>query len=134
NPDSMSWARSSDDLSIERSAPMIRTRRTFLTVVVLGLVATPAAADDPPSLPNADRVRIAEAFRLADALGNRVWPGWDQAPFAVLLVTPEHEFLVRHPQPPADFTALGEDPVLKHKVWYRKRQFPTGLLATFPAF
>ena len=29
----------------------------------------------------ADRIRIAEAFRLADALQNEIWDGWDAAPF-----------------------------------------------------
>jgi hypothetical protein len=104
------------------------------TITLLGLLASAPAGDAaPPAFPDADRVRIAEAFRLADALGDRVWPGWGQAPFAVLLVTPEHEFLVRHPRPSADFTPLGGDAVLKHQVWFRKRQYPTGLLATFPA-
>src|SRR5256885_515624 len=86
----------------------------------------PAAADGPvppPRLADADRVRLAEAFRLADALGNRVWPDWDKAPFAVLLVAPDYEFLIRHPKPSDDFTPLGEDAVLKHKVWVRKRTF-----------
>ena len=104
----------------------------------LGLLVRPAVAGDAglrriPRLPEADRIRIAEAFRLADALGNRVWPGWDKAPFAVLLVTPDYEFLIRHPKPSRDFTPLGKDPVLKHPVWFRKRQFSPRLLATFPA-
>jgi hypothetical protein len=36
---------------------------------------------------------LAEAFRIAETLGNRVWSGWDKAPFAVLLVTPQNEYL-----------------------------------------
>jgi hypothetical protein len=108
----------------------------MIHALVLSASLLPAAGDPgdvPPTLPEADRVRIAEAFRLADAVGDRVWPGWDKAPFAVLLVTPGHEFLVRHPKPSGDFTLIGEDNVLKHKVWFRKRQFSTKLLATFPA-
>jgi hypothetical protein len=90
-------------------------------------------AQKPPTLPEPDRIRIAEAFRLADALGNRVWPDWDKASFAILLVTPEQEFLIRHPKPSGDFTLIGEDAVLKHKVWFRKRKYGPDLLATFPA-
>src|SRR6266404_291932 len=86
-----------------------------------------------PRLADTDRVRLAEAFRLAEAIGNRVWPGWDKAPFAVLLITPEHEFLVRHPKPSSDFALIGEDPVLKGKVWFRKREHSTHFLATWPA-
>jgi len=105
------------------------------TLMLPGLLALGAAAQKQtlPELPQADRVRIAEAFRLADALGDRVWPGWDKAPFGVLLVTPENEFLIRHDRPSKDFTLIGADALLKHKVWYRKRQFSPRLLATFPA-
>ncbi len=117
---------------------MIRSAGTLGLVCVLWLPALPGTAGKPAALqavamPEADRLRIAEAFRLADALGNRVWPDWDKAPFAVLLVTPEHEFLVRHPKPTEDFTLVGEDAALKGKVWARKRKHPTHLLATFPA-
>jgi hypothetical protein len=51
----------------------------------------------------------------------------------VLLVTPETEFLVRHPKPSADFTKIGYDALLKSDVYYRKRQLDPRLLATFPA-
>ena len=54
-------------------------------------------------------------------------------PFAVLLVTADHEFLIRHDKPTKEFKLLGEDDLLKSKVWYRPRQFPKNLLATFPA-
>jgi hypothetical protein len=79
-----------------------------------------------------DRTRLAEAFRLADSVGDKVWPGWSKAPFAVLLVTPENEFLIRHPQPSKDFTPLGFDAVLKSDVYFRKRTQPPNFLATFP--
>lgn len=107
----------------------------MIHALLLSSLVLPAAdpRGTPPVLPEVDRVRLAEAFRLADELGNRVWPGWDKAPFAVLLVTPEHEFLVRHPKPTGDFTLIGEDALLKQKVWYRKRQYSPDLLATFPA-
>jgi len=103
---------------------------TLVTLLPLLLAFDPA---QPPTLPEADRIRIAEAFRLADAIGNKVWPDWDKAPFAVLLVTKEHEFLIRHPKPSEDFKLIGDDAILKHKVWYRKRQFNPEFLATFPA-
>jgi hypothetical protein len=104
-------------------------------LALLGLVALPPAVpgQKTPTLPDADRIRIAEGFRLPEALGNRIWPDWDQAPFAVLLVTPDHEFLIRHPKPSGDFTLVGEDAVLRSKVWFRPRKHPTNLLATFPA-
>ena len=86
-----------------------------------------------PVLSETDRTRLTEAFRLADQIGDGLWPGWSMAPFAVLLVTPDTEFLLRHPKPAADFTKLGYDARLKSDVYYRKRQFDPHLLATFPA-
>ena len=91
--------------------------------------ATPVAA----GIPQADRVRLAEAFRLGDLVGERLWKGWNDTPFAVLLVTPAHEYLLRHPAPSPDFVRLGSDPLLKSDVHVRPRTYPTTLLATFPA-
>src|SRR5713101_2629106 len=85
------------------------------------LCSSYAAAQNQPAIPEIDRTRLAEAFRLGDQIGDRVWPGWSKAPFAVLLVTPDYEFLMRHPKPSADFTNLGYDELLKTDVYYRKR-------------
>lgn len=92
-----------------------------------------ARAEEVPTIPQVDRIRIAEAFRLGDALGNRIWKNWDRAPFAVLLVTPDFEFLVRHPKPSSQFALLGYDTLLKSQIYFRKRVLGPNLLATFPA-
>jgi len=86
-----------------------------------------------PHISEIDRVRLAEAFRLGDKLQDHVWEGWHKAPFAVLLVTPDCEFLVRHPHPTEEFVDTGYDRLLHSRVYYRKRQFSTSFLATFPA-
>src|SRR5262245_52183853 len=100
----------------------------------LVLICTGAAARaQKPALSAIDRVRLAEAFRVADAVGNRIWKDWDKAPFAVLLVTPENEFLIRHPKPSDDFTLIGHDSLLKSDVYFRKKTYAANLLATFPA-
>jgi hypothetical protein len=99
----------------------------------LGCARATDTAQISPALSSLDRARLAEAFRLGDAIGDRVWPAWSKAPFAVLLVTPDTEFLMRHPKPSADFSKIGYDPVLKSEVYYRKRTFPAHFLATFPA-
>ena len=107
-------------------------RHNSVLVLVLLLAPCVAYGQGQPQLSNTDRVRLAEAFRLGDKLGNQLWPDWKQAPFAVLLVTPEHEFLIRHPKPSPDFVLVNFDPLLQSKVYYRPRTQPQNLLATFP--
>lgn len=110
------------------------TRRPFLLILLFLLAFATAASAQEPSLREADRVRLAEAFLLADGVRECIWTGWSETPFAVLLVTEEHEFLVRHPRPSDDFTLVTEyDSLLQSAVYVRDRVFPPGLLATFPA-
>lgn len=101
------------------------------------LLAFPAAgpqiARATPRLPDDDRIRLAEVRRLAHAIQDSVWPGWEAAPFAVLLVTDSVEFLVWHPRPSADFQALGYDSLLGGDVLARPRSRSPNSLATFPA-
>jgi hypothetical protein len=103
--------------------------KALLPVIILCLAAE-AATQATPQMTLTDRIRLAEAFRLADKIGDDVWKGWSRAPFAVALVTPEYEFLVRHPSPSKAFTETGYDSMLKSKVYYRKRVFNPEFLAT----
>lgn len=84
-------------------------------------------------LPPADRVRLAEGRQLATRVCDRIWPGWGQTKFQVLLVGDSAEFLVAPERHPRDFTPLGYDAGLGAEVWTRPRQFSPNLLATFPA-
>src|SRR5262245_45927227 len=102
-------------------------------VLSLVLLVTEASAQQKFQLSSIDRVRLAEAFHLADELGDRLWPNWSKAPFAVLLVTPEREFLLRHPQPTSDFIHGDNDSLLRSDLYWRNRVFQPNLLATFPA-
>ncbi|MEX2090393.1 MAG: hypothetical protein WEB62_11520, partial [Bacteroidota bacterium] len=104
-----------------------------LTILCLLLFPALVWGQEKPSLRHEDRVRIAEAYRLAEHAGNDVWVDWDKSPFAFLLVTPEYEFLLHHPDPSPDFSPLGYDELLKSEVHYRKRVYSPQLLATFPA-
>ena len=118
----------------------MKTRRKRAGLVpagatALGLAFLLAAARPEsfaPRIPDADRVRLAEAFRLSEAIGDAIWPGWSKVPFAVVLVTPETEFFVRHGAPPADATDTGWDALLRSQIYARPRSFPPKLLATFP--
>ncbi len=107
--------------------------KKLLWALLLALLPCAAAAAQEASLPEADRIRIAEVFRLAEALQDSIWTGWSQAPFALLLVTSEHEFLVRHPRPSEDFEPAGYDSLLQSEVYVRERVYSPHFLATFPA-
>ena len=101
---------------------------------ILVTLASPSAdCQQKPALLERDRIRLAEAFRLGDELGNLIWSDWNRAPFAVLLITPEYEYLIRHPKPSSDFTYLHHDPLLQSGVYVRKRILQPNLLASFPA-
>ena len=103
-------------------------RRCFFALALLA----PSALSQ--SLPEVDRARLAEAFRLADAVGDSLWAGWSEVPFAVLLVAGEHEFLVRHPRPDTSFALVDAyDGLLRSPVYARPRRFEPDLLAAFPA-
>ena len=99
--------------------------RPVLTALLL---LTPLFAQVPKPIPAADATRIAEFYRLADQIQDKVWPGWSKAPAPLLLVTAETEYLTHFGDPPKDFQKLNDD------LYARPRQFSPGLLATFPAF
>ena len=80
-----------------------------------------------------DKVRIAEAEKIADKYGDEVWKDWSRVPFTLLLITDKYEFLINHPNPSDDFKKLGYDSLLKSDVYYRDKTFNEHFLATFPA-
>lgn len=100
--------------------------------VVSHVVMAHAMSQTPPKLMESDRIRLAEAFRIGEEFGDEVWKGWKSIPFSVLLITEEYEFLIRHPQPSAEFKLLSRDPLLKSDIYFRKREHNTDLLASFP--
>lgn len=102
-------------------------------LLTLLLLANSIVEAQIPGLADDDKIRLLEAFRLAESIQDHIWPGWSEAPFALLLVTNEYEYLVRHPDASGDFTALGYDSLLHADVYARPRTYPTHLLATFPA-
>ncbi len=75
--------------------------RATLAPILSGTLLLNAAQLSGQELRTADRVRIAEARRLAAAVDAQ-WPGWDEVPFALLLVTEDYEFLLGHPAPTDD--------------------------------
>ena len=87
-----------------------------------------------PTIADIDRIRIAEVYRIGEKLQDKVWPEWSTAPFGILFVTDDNEFLIRHPKPNDEFTSIGYDKLLRSEVFVRPRKFSKSFLATFPAF
>ena len=92
----------------------------LLSATVFAQAIKPLTADDA--------VRIGEFYRLAAQIQDQIWPGWSKTPAPVLLVTTDTEYLTHYDIPPKEFQKVGEE------LYARPRQFPTNLLATFPAF
>ena len=100
--------------------------------VLLALFVYNGNTSDIPSIPENDRIRIAEVFRLSNELNGKIWKDWKEDPFSILLVTPEYEFLIKHANPTDDFKNLGRDDLLNTDIFYRQRTQSTNFLATFP--
>ena len=113
--------------------PLRPIRDLLILLLCVGSVPPAASAQTTHRLRQADRVRLAEARRLADRVCERLWPGWGRTTFQVLLVGDSAEFLLGHAPTTEAFTPLGYDALLKSDVWVRDRRFPPSLLATFPA-
>ena len=70
------------------------TRRNVMGRILAFLFLTITAVAQ--QLPREDAVRIAEFYRLAEQIQDRVWPNWSKTPAPLLLVTDKTEFLTRH--------------------------------------
>lgn len=105
----------------------------FIFTLFFTLASFCIEAQPLPVLQYADKIRIREAMKISAEYGDRLFKGYNAAPFAIVLVTDSTEFLINHPNPSADFKLLGADEVLKTAIYYRKTQFNKNRLATFPA-
>lgn len=107
-------------------------KRSFIHIIFILTLSSNAYA--APAIEEVDRIRIAEAYRIGEQLQDQIWDGWSKAPFGILFITDDYEFLIRHRKPNDDFTSIGYDKLLKSEVFVRPRKFQKNFLATFPAF
>lgn len=105
-----------------------------ISVGLFFIVALAGSIFSEPNIEPIDKTRIAEAYRVGERLQNKIWPGWSAAPFGILFITEEHEFLIRHPKPNDEFVSIGYDQTLKSEIFVRPRKCQKNFLATFPAF
>ena len=76
--------------------------------------------------------RLNEAFRIAETVGSRVWPGFDVHDAPIVLVTESTEYLLNTKDGAAGF-AVTDERFRDRPVFTRARVFPPNLLASFPA-
>ncbi|MFQ5350391.1 MAG: hypothetical protein ACE5EG_08110 [Thermoanaerobaculia bacterium] len=75
---------------------------------------------------------MSETFRLAAELGEQIWPGWGVAPWEVLLVGEDNEYLINSPRRPEGFAEVETGELLEGTALVRARTVPPGLRATYP--
>lgn len=91
---------------------------------------------DSTDLRHEDKLRIREAIRISNDYGNTVWKNFDSAPFVLILVTNENEYLINLNDSNAktdEFVSIGFDTIIGGEIFTRPRQFSNNMLATFPA-
>jgi hypothetical protein len=110
----------------------IYMKKPFLLISLL--ISLCSVAYSAPAIEEIDRIRIAEVYRIGEKLHDKLWDGWSKAPFGILFITDDHEFLIRHPKPNDEFASVGYDKLLKSEVFVRPRKFQKNFLATFSAF
>jgi hypothetical protein len=97
------------------------------SVLIVLLLATTLCGQAAKPLLSDDAARIAEFYRLAPQITDKIWPGWSRVPAPLLLITADTEYLAHFPDPPKEFHKAGEN------LYDRPRQFPPSMQATFPA-
>lgn len=105
----------------------------FILTTLALFICICSFAQKMPEMRYADKIRIKEAINISAQYGDKLWKGYSAVPFVIILVTDSTEFLINHPNPSPDFKLLGSDDVLLTNIYYRKTQFSTRFLATFPA-
>jgi hypothetical protein len=99
------------------------------------LAAAPASAAGEPGGFDSLKASIAEARSFAADYGATLWPGYESAPFEVLLIGEDREELLCRAAVPSGFTDLGADPATGCGHAMRPRSgLPSGLLAAMPLF
>ena len=103
--------------------------RRACVVFVATLIAWGLSAQD--SIPPEEAAAIACAHEVFASVAD-VWPEWKDAPFSIILVASETEFLLTRSAAPPTFSRLDES-IAGFGVHRRQRTFSPNLLATFPA-
>lgn len=104
------------------------TQTRVRTLVLFFLIACGTANVFAQRPPADDATRVIEFYRFAAAIEDKIWPDWSSVPAPLLLITEHGEFLTHSEVVPGGFKKVDDG------YLFRERQFPTNLMATFPAF
>jgi hypothetical protein len=89
----------------------------------------------PAAPPTALGPELAAIRTIAREQGNRIWPGFGEAPFGLLLLEPGGETLLCHPGAPPGFSDAGLDSATGCRRFVRPRgTMPANWLAAMPLF
>lgn len=112
----------------------LKLTRLFLAFVLVFSISIPAySKKDSPDFRNEDKIRIVEANKIFNESANSIWSNWDKAPFTMIFITDDNEYLMNISNPPEDFKNIGYDSIIGSTIYTRPRQFNKNFLATFPA-
>jgi uncharacterized membrane protein (UPF0127 family) len=90
-----------------------------LKILLLVVIMLASFGKAQPTLPSAlDLDRVAEISRVVNLHGNTVWSGWKAPP--QLLRKADADYLIGHPNPPADFKPVAGINVLGQPVYRRE--------------
>jgi len=98
---------------------------------VATLLVSMGAVDPPPILSTENGIMVAEAHRLVETVGDRLWPGWSDVPRPILLMTRETEFAIGFPEDLEGFETASEE-LGDRAVQWRKRTSEQTLAAAYP--
>jgi hypothetical protein len=105
----------------------------MLKPAILAFAALAAAQPADPAENVGSHVRAMESFAKAE--GDRLWPGYGEAPFEFLLISGDRETLLCRAHVPDGFAADGTDQATGCKRFTRARSgLPDNLLAALPLF
>lgn len=109
------------------------TKNVFLiSTFLLSLCYSAFGQDTLLRMDTKDRICLHEALLIGKEYGKKMWSEWEKVPFTILLVEDSLEFLINHPQPPAEFKNIGYDKYLKRDVYVRKKTFSSKILTVVP--
>lgn len=91
----------------------------IITVLALSVASNfffPTRSKPAGRLSDMEKIRIAEAFHLRSAVGDRIWTGWSNAPIPIIVYNEAYAFLIGLDNPDSGWRAVPQN-VLRGGPW-----------------